>query len=69
MTRRMIMPDGQVIKPYDPADNSRRCYDEAIREKRLTRIRIGEYEPRQDDPEEIEAFRQFQQSREGEERR
>jgi hypothetical protein len=40
---------------YDPADNSAKCYADAIRAIRLRRIRMGIYQPRPDDPEEMEA--------------
>lgn len=40
---------------YDPADNSRRSYEEAIKAIRLRRIRMGIYQPRPDNPEEMEA--------------
>lgn len=42
---------------YDPDDNSRRSYNEAIKAIRLQGIREGKYEPRKGNSEEIEAAR------------
>lgn len=34
---------------YDPAENSRRCYDLAIRTIRLEGVLSGKYEPKDDE--------------------
>lgn len=50
------------MKPYDAADNTARCYDLAIRAIRLQKIREGEFAPRPNDSEEMEAYRQYKES-------
>jgi hypothetical protein len=42
---------------YDAAKNSHGCYALALREIRLEKIRSGLFQPRVDDPEEMDAAR------------
>lgn len=46
---------GQDPNTYDAAANAYGCWKQAIREIRLRGIREGKYQPRPDDPEEIQA--------------
>ena len=48
---------------YDPADNSAKCYAEAIKAIRLQGIREGKFKPRKDNREEMSAHRQYQISK------
>lgn len=46
---------GQDPNTYDAAANAYGCWKLAIREIRLRGIREGKYQPRPDNPEEVEA--------------
>lgn len=48
---------------YDAADNTRKCYDLAIREIRLDKIRKGIAEPRPFHPEEMKAWKEGRMAR------
>ena len=45
---------------YDPKDNAIKSYYEGLQAVRLQKIRLGHLHPRQDYPDEMNAWRQYQ---------